>query len=169
LKKAKSCQELEWDPSVLDHDFKEDEQWGDTPTIPSSFDDVGDYKHHVSLQNQSYFQCQDGNSIDIVTDQCVFITLSVPSVYEFDDTIFYDAYDIEILDAPKSLQPLTPKTTVKHEPDFQKLRPLFGWLSTDIIQQTLEHMTQYARLPTATMLKKAFRSFSVPESHFKHI
>jgi hypothetical protein len=34
--------ELEWDTSVLDHEFKEDEQWGDTPTIPSSFDDVGD-------------------------------------------------------------------------------------------------------------------------------
>jgi hypothetical protein len=40
--------ELEWDPSVLDHEFKEDEQWGDIPTIPSSFDDVGDYKHDIS-------------------------------------------------------------------------------------------------------------------------
>jgi hypothetical protein len=31
-------------------------------------------------------------------------------------------------------------------------------MSTDIIQKTLEHTTQYARLPTGTMLKKAFRS-----------
>jgi hypothetical protein len=29
--------ELEWDPSVLDHEFKEDAQWGDTATILSFF------------------------------------------------------------------------------------------------------------------------------------
>jgi hypothetical protein len=57
-----------------------------------------------------------------------------------------------------SSQTLTPKTTIKREPDFQKLRPLFGWLSTDLIQKTFQYTTQYARLPTATMLKKAFRS-----------
>jgi hypothetical protein len=28
--------ELEWEPSVLDHEFKEDEQWGGVPTIDSS-------------------------------------------------------------------------------------------------------------------------------------
>jgi hypothetical protein len=31
-------------------------------------------------------------------------------------------------------------------------------MSTDIIQKTFEHTTQYACLPTGTMLKKAFRS-----------
>jgi hypothetical protein len=61
-----------------------------------------------------------------------------------------------------SFMTLTPKTTVKREPDFQKLRPRFGWLSTDLIQTTFEHTTQYARLPTATMLKKAFRSPNPP-------
>jgi hypothetical protein len=133
--------ELEWDPSVLYHEFKEDETWGDSPTIPSSFDDIGDYKHCIALQYQSYFQRQDGNSIDDVIDQCVFTTHSVPSVYESDDTIFYDAYDAELLDTPKSSQTLTPETTVKSEHHFQKLQPLFGWLSTDIIQQTFEHTT----------------------------
>jgi hypothetical protein len=60
--------ELEWDPSV-DQEFKEDEQWGDTPSIPSSFDDVGDYKNRVALQHQSYFQRQDGDSIDDIINQ----------------------------------------------------------------------------------------------------
>jgi hypothetical protein len=78
----------------------------------------------------------------------VFTSHSVPSVYEFDAIIFYDIYDTEILDASKSSQALTPKTTVKRE---------FGGLSTDIIQRTFKHITQYARLPNATMLKKAFR------------
>jgi hypothetical protein len=35
---------------------------------------------------------------------------------------------------------------------------LFGWLSTDIIKQTFESTTQYARLPTGTHLKRAFKS-----------
>jgi hypothetical protein len=33
--------ELEWDPSVLDHDVREDEQWGEVPT-QSFFDEIGD-------------------------------------------------------------------------------------------------------------------------------
>jgi hypothetical protein len=147
--------ELEWDPSVLDHEFKEDEQWGDPSTIPSSFNDVGGYKHRVVLQHFSYFQRQDGDSTDDVIDQCIYATHSSPSIYEFDNTLFYDTYESEILDAPTSSQTLTPKNTVKREPNFQKLCPLFGWLSTDLIQKTFEHTTQYARLPTATMLKKA--------------
>jgi hypothetical protein len=64
----------------------------------------------------------------------------------------------KLKDAPTSSRTLTPKTMVKREPDFQTLWPLFGWLSTDLIQKTFEHTTQYTRLPTATMLKKAFRS-----------
>ena len=77
--------ELEWDPSVLDHEFKEDESWGEPHTIPSSFTDVGDYKHCVTLQHHSYFQRQDGDSADDIIDQCIFVTHS-SSKYEFDNT-----------------------------------------------------------------------------------
>jgi hypothetical protein len=34
---------LEWDPSVIDQGFKEDEQWGDIPDLKSPFKDFGDY------------------------------------------------------------------------------------------------------------------------------
>jgi hypothetical protein len=34
---------LDWDPFVLDQDFKQDEQWGDIPDLESSFDEFGDY------------------------------------------------------------------------------------------------------------------------------
>jgi hypothetical protein len=34
--------ELEWDPSVLGHVFKQDEQWGEAPSFNSRFDEVGD-------------------------------------------------------------------------------------------------------------------------------
>jgi hypothetical protein len=53
--------ELEWDPSVLDHELKKDEQWGDPSTIPSSFNDMGDYNYRVALKYHSCFQRQDGD------------------------------------------------------------------------------------------------------------
>jgi hypothetical protein len=34
--------ELEWDPSVLDHYVREDEQWGEVPTPKSFCDEIGD-------------------------------------------------------------------------------------------------------------------------------
>jgi hypothetical protein len=37
--------ELEWEPSVLDHEFKEDVQWGGVPAISTSFDESGEYRH----------------------------------------------------------------------------------------------------------------------------
>jgi hypothetical protein len=44
------------------------------------------------------------------------------------------------------------------EPDYAALRPLFGWLSVDIIKQTFAATTQYARIPMSTPLKKHFKS-----------
>jgi hypothetical protein len=35
--------ELQWHPSVLDHIFKDNEQWGETPTFKSQFNEVSDY------------------------------------------------------------------------------------------------------------------------------
>jgi hypothetical protein len=75
--------ELEWDPSVLDHEVKEDESWGDPPTIPSSFDEVGDFKQRVRLKHQSYFEHQDGDTHNDAIDQCIFATHTTPSVYEY--------------------------------------------------------------------------------------
>jgi hypothetical protein len=46
---------LEWDPSVLDHTFTDDEQWGEAPTYNSQFDDVGDYTQRIILHHNTYF------------------------------------------------------------------------------------------------------------------
>jgi hypothetical protein len=40
------------------------------------------------------------------------------------------------------------------DPDYDKLRPLFGWMNTKTINKTLEQTTQYAR----TILKKHYKS-----------
>jgi hypothetical protein len=93
---------LEWDPLVLDHEFKEDEQWGEIPTIPSQFYEVGDYTWRISLKHQFYFKPQDGDYNYEVINQCIIATHTTSSVYEYDGTIFFNAYDTEILDAPIS-------------------------------------------------------------------
>jgi hypothetical protein len=45
-----------------------------------------------------------------------------------------------------------------HEPDYDQLRPFFGWISPEIIKKTFEHTMQYARLPAGTLLKKVYES-----------
>ena len=35
---------------------------------------------------------------------------------------------------------------------------MFGWLPADVIKQTFEVTTQYARLPMSTLLKKQYKS-----------
>jgi hypothetical protein len=149
---------LEWDPFVLDHTFKEDEQWGEAPTFKSQFDEIGNYTQRVILHHNTYFERQDGITTDDVIDQCIYATHMFTTIEDQEGNIFYNAYQHEIAEAPNSTQVIAPKTTAKRSPDFQLLRPFFGWMSANIIQKTFEHTTQYARLRTGTMLKKAFKS-----------
>jgi hypothetical protein len=113
--------EVEWDPSVLDHDFKEDEQWGEIPEIESSFDNVGDYKHRVIVQHLAYFQHQDGSLFDDNLDQCVFdAQVSEP---------LQDARDRTKLATrrfPPEPTPSSMKIISKRDPDYNQLCPFFG-------------------------------------------
>lgn len=158
--------EQEWDPAVLDHDLTSDEQWADAvsdleadPTT-NLFDEFGNYRHRVIVQHTAYFTRHDGHSLEDIIDQCVF--QASDSFHE--DITFYDALEHEQMvhedpaeDLPRVTLP-QPKTTTTKSPDWTQLRPLFGWLSPDIIQKTFEHTTQYARLPTGTHLKRSFKS-----------
>jgi hypothetical protein len=44
------------------------------------------------------------------------------------------------------------------DPDYDKLRPLFGWMNTKTIKKKIKQTTQYARLPNDTILKKHYKS-----------
>jgi hypothetical protein len=149
---------LVWDPSILDHIFKVDEQWGEAPTLKSQFNGIWQLHKRVILHHNTYFESQDGTTTDDEFDQCIYATHMFNTIKEFEGNIYYDAFQHEIAEAPTSAQAIMTKTTVKRSPDFQLLCPFFGWMSADIIQKAFEHTTQYARLPTGTMLKKAFRS-----------
>jgi hypothetical protein len=50
------------------------------------------------------------------------------------------------------------RITKHNEPNYESLRPKFGWLSTDIIQETFCNTTQYIQLPGSEILKKRYKS-----------
>ena len=135
--------ELEWDPSVLDHAYHDVSEWGDGEASDhgtlthSRYDEFGQYRQRVLVNHHSYFNRHDGTTFDDCIDQCVFIA----HLYRHDPVIDCLSHTIN-----------------KKDPDFTQLRPLFGWLSPDIIKKTFMHTTQYARLPTGTTLKRTFKS-----------
>jgi hypothetical protein len=115
--------ELEWNPSVLDHIFKADEQWGESPTFKSQFNEVGDYTQCVILHHNTYFAHQDGTTTVDIIDQCIYATHMFTTTTEHEGNIFYDTFQHESAEAPAPAQAIIPKTTVKCSPDFQLLRP----------------------------------------------
>jgi hypothetical protein len=70
-------------------------------------------------------------------------------VENLDTTTFQDDHTIHepLFDHPIGVN--------KNDPDHQSLQPLFGWISSDIIN---DHTTQYTRIPSGTFLKRSFKS-----------
>ena len=71
-----------------------------------------------------------------------------------------DHRDDEIGEPPPSVPShrYQPHTVTTKEPDYQSLRPFFGWINPNFIKKTFENTTQYARIPMGTLLKRAFKS-----------
>jgi hypothetical protein len=110
--------EANWDPSVLDHQYNSVEEWldpthiVDTDPAANQFDDVSKYWRRVVIQkskntyNQSYNMDSD------------------PAVTTSDAT-------------EQHMPPIVaPKDITNKEPNYEDLRPHFGWLSTDTIKRT---------------------------------
>ena len=160
--------EPEWDPTVLDHVPPED---GITPgevdsTLVSSspFDEFGHYRHRVVVQYATYFASRDNDhDIEDVIDQCVFHSQrpwdgDLVTLYTVNEHNIADDNGNNTTDHLPDDSVIVPKIISKRTPDYAALRPLFGWLSPQIIQKTFEHTTQYARIPCGTLLKRTFKS-----------
>ena len=150
--------ETEWDPTVLDFDHGDIEDWADALTDLNSdpttnlFDEFGNYRHRV-LVNQ--LDCQPVD-LDELIDACVDQHHEDPPFYDCFQQIIDNHEEDNNIDIPSNLE--APKIVSKKAPDYNLLRPLFGWLSSDIVQKTFENTTQYARLPSGTLLKRSFKS-----------
>jgi hypothetical protein len=105
----------------------------------SSFDEFGDHKHWVIVHNLAYFQCQDGELLDDVIDQCVFDAQTSQRHHDPDNPTFYDECKTEPSLPPEDSLPeptsSEPKIMLaKRAPDSDKLRPFFGLIAADLIK-----------------------------------
>jgi hypothetical protein len=69
----------EWDPTVLDHQYQDSSEWGDTSLSSAGtlnnarYVEFWQYCQRVLVNNLSYFSRQDGTALDDHFDQCVLI------------------------------------------------------------------------------------------------
>lgn len=121
--------DVEWNPSVLDHEIEDEDEWYDAITdmqegiIQSPFDEFGNYrKREVDLH---FFDAEQPPTIDDVIDHAVFA----------------GAHE-----------------TKTKEPDYEALRPLFLWAPVETIKQTFKATTQFARMPVGRTLRHTYKS-----------
>ena len=169
--------ETQWDPSVLDHDPEEHMDWeqdlADLEANPHTnlFDQFGNYRQRVTVQYASYLQHTTDDELEDYIDRCVFHAHSAALERETkadDDPepFFFNAFQHEQADSDEPGEIHSDDIEENQDarkvntkaPDYEKLRPMFGWMSPSIIQRTFEMTTQLARIPMGTWLKKAFQS-----------
>ena len=135
----------DWDPRVLDHSIEDDDKWYDAISddigleVMDKFDEFGNYRNTVQVQGTmlSFFDTlqDESDDIDTAMDKCCI----------------YHAMDTEIIqEGEVKIQ--------SKEPEYELLRPFFGWLPTDIVKKTFAATTQYGRMPGSTYLKKHYKA-----------
>lgn len=134
--------DMEWDPSVPDHEYDlDDEPWFnimDTHELDPQhnlFDEFDNYHKHTVCMAYG----ESSYDIDDIVDSCVHYT-HFPNVHlhltqmSFDDTVQY-----------------TP-------PDYAALHTYSAYFPTNIIKKTFENTTQYAKTTVSSVLKHHFKS-----------
>ena len=137
--------DVDWDPSQFYNSIKELEKWYD-PEVDviyhdNPFDAYGDYRHrtiatHSVVAEEEFFDAEEYISIDEHVDNVIdFIhPMVVANTY------------------------VASSETQAHPPDFDALRPFFGWAPADTIKRTFAVTTQYARGRVSDTLKKHWKS-----------
>ena len=123
--------DINWDPSQLDHNLDDYEQWFDAISelqddpLTSLFDEFGNYRKQV-LVNES--------------------------------TIFHPSLEDHLIPTEEILYQCHEREVIPKEPNYEKPRPYFGWLPINIIKRTFENTTQLARMLMSTILQKRYKS-----------
>ena len=71
-----------------------------------------------------------------------------PNFDEFGDYVNRSLSILDILDETPTISPIHNLLVNKHvfrrtPVDYEKLRPLFGWVNSDIVKQTIDQTTQW--------------------------
>ena len=148
-----------WDPSVLDHDATEGDDWFDALTESEEYPEdnlftlTGDYKFRHFDQNQAFL-----DSFRFEHEMCI----SVNKFSFFEDDPLGDSTSYNVMSADLEPDPTKyvhgPKSVKPTTPDYSKYRARFLYAPLNIVQKTFDLTTQYARLPVGDVLRRTFKS-----------
>jgi hypothetical protein len=119
-------------------------------------------EHAVRVQNFDHdnfadvFFVNDTKAVDDAVDNVDPVTTPAEAVPP--DQAVFDEWYAEVSDDATNTNNAQARTFKVQDPDYEKLRPLFGWMNTKTIKKTFENTTQYARIPHGTILKKHYKS-----------
>jgi len=147
--------DVDWDPSVLDHDIGDDDTWFDAlsdipqAVLQDKFDETGDYHNCIIIQEH----LQDANSewyhASKIADECAMTHMY--KVHMLDSLQgSMDPYN-DLIPTPTSPMPTRSRRmhpTTKH---YALCLDGSHWTS-------FKATTQYACLPMSTLLKKCYKS-----------
>jgi Reverse transcriptase (RNA-dependent DNA polymerase) len=139
--------DVDWDPSLYDNVVEDLQEFHDTSMDVvdhgNPFDQYGEYRYRTIANHNSknleeeFFDALSYVDIDEIVDDV--IDLVNPEMVK-------NVFDINLTDINKI------------KPDYELLRPLFGWAPADTIKKTFDVTTQYARGRVSDTLKQHWRS-----------
>ena len=121
--------DTDWDPSVIDHELENGEEWFDAmqdlPDIEPdpNFDDEGDYRH-----------------LHHVTEAMIDSNLMETEIIDYHDLLL-----------------LHNQNVMPSKVDYKQYQSKLAWLPADIIEETFARTTQFYRMPMGTYLKKRYK------------
>ncbi len=143
--------DTEWDPSVIDFDLTNDEEWFDAVSNDSQLklnnglcDEYGDFNRTSNLDNHTwhFFDAMESHEkdpdLETTVDMCIR------------DALIHNIQPFVVNNGERKRT--KPITVTSQQPDYEQLRPHFGWLPTDIVKRTFAKTTQYARMPHGTVM-----------------
>jgi hypothetical protein len=169
--------DVDWDPRVLDFDIDDDDAWYDAISNnldhSALFDVFGNYNGREASSADIWYDTFTPDQytraqLEEATYTCAehayrvrtFDNDDLDNVLLANDTELTDTQDPVLDNDPTDdIDGDAPARTFKVQtPDYDKLRPLFGWMPTKTVKKTFESTTQYARIPQGTILKKHYKS-----------
>ena len=159
----------EWDPTVLDHSWNDDSFPPGSPTTHKHyrvpFTPVGEYsdRYAASLYTRAIKSCDRAldDHLDSTIEDCVLASLDdkpSPRTTWSANLSRLTRTTVTATMAVAALLIVAYRGTTVRAPDYNRLRPSFGWLDADTIEKTFDHTTQHARIPGNTILHRYFRS-----------
>jgi hypothetical protein len=126
----------------------------ETKPFSNLFDEFGTYRKRIIVQDAEIMPTNHEDNLPFVD------ALDEPLLDDLDDTFDRCIYaaNQHLLVHSTTFATSSPRSLAPTEPDYESLRPFFGWLPLDVVQQTFKRTTQYARMPMSTYLKKRYKS-----------